>query len=88
MEHVLTINYSDMLLASSGISVEEFSRYAHLAVAAKLFLDAKLTAGQAAKFYGCGKVEFLNELFKHGCPMSNLSTEDLNDDIAFANHKP
>jgi predicted HTH domain antitoxin len=83
-QNVLTIEYSDDLLFRLGVSREKFSDEARLLIAAKLYELGRLSSGEAAHFAGKSRVEFLFALKSLDLPMSNLRTDDLNRDLAFA----
>ena len=84
MNQVLAVPFDEEVLLAVGMTPEEFIDRAKFTVAANLWMDGRITAGQAAKLCGIDKVSFLNELPKHGYPMSNLHPEDIKDDIRFA----
>ena len=84
MSQTLTVPFDEEVLLAVGMTPGEFIDRAKFTVAVNLWMDGKITAGQAAKLCGMGKVAFLNELPKQGYPMSNLRPEDLEDDIRFA----
>ncbi len=88
MTHTLTISYDDEILMAAGMSSSEFSLEAKFAIAAKLYGEGKLTAGQAAKLCDMGKVEFLHELPRRGYLASNLSVEDAQEELEFARGFP
>jgi len=50
-------------------------------IAAKLYEDAKLSAGQAAKIVGLSKRAFIEMLGKYGISVFSKSTTDLHSDI-------
>ena len=50
-------------------------------IAAKLYEEAKLTAGQAAKIVGLSKKAFIEMLGKYGVSVFSKSVEDLHSDI-------
>lgn len=83
-QNVLTIEYSDDLLARTGISRDNFAREARFLLAAKLYELGRLSSGEAASMAGLERVEFLFGLQKHGIPMSNLREADLEADLNFA----
>ncbi len=83
MPNMLTVPFDEDVLLVTSMTQQEFVATAKFTVAAKLWMDGKVTAGQAAKLCGMGKVEFLYELPKHGYPMSNLGMDDLEDELAF-----
>lgn len=84
MTRTLTIDYDDEVLLSVGMSPDEFSDAMKFTLAAELYEDGKLTAGQSAKLCGRDKVDFLCELPRRGYPMSNLGAEDFREDLEFA----
>lgn len=84
MQNTLTIEYSDDLLFTLGVSDKEFSVEAKFLLAAKLYEIGKISSGQAAKLAGQSRVEFLFSLSRVGVPMSNLREEDLRDELNFA----
>ena len=53
-------------------------------VAAKLYEDAKLSAGQAAEIVGLSKRAFIEMLGKYGVSVFSTSITDLQSDIANA----
>lgn len=53
-------------------------------LAAKLYEDAKLSAGQAAEIVGLSKRAFIEILGKYGVSVFSTSVSDLNSDIANA----
>lgn len=53
-------------------------------IAAKLYEDAKLSAGQAAKIVGLSKSAFIEILGKYGVSVFSTSILDLHSDIANA----
>ena len=71
-------------MAASKMSKAEFCKWANFTIAAKLYADGKLSAGQAAEFCGLGKVAFLNELTAYGFTMLNITSEDPKDDLGFS----
>lgn len=84
MSGTLTVPFDEDVLLITGMTSGEFIDAARFATAAKLWMDGKVTAGQAAKMCGMGKVEFLYELPKRGYPMSNLGPDDLKAELEFA----
>lgn len=82
MPDTLTVPFDEEVLLITSMTSQEFIANTKFTVAAKLWMDGKITAGQAAKLCGMGKVEFLCDLPKHGYPMSNLGADDLEDELA------
>jgi len=87
MIRTLTIDYDDDVLFSVGMSPDEFSDAMKFTLAAGLYGEGKLTAGQSARLCGMGKADFLYELPRRGYPMSNLGVEDFREDLEFAHGK-
>jgi hypothetical protein len=87
MTHTLSIQVSDAVLASVGLSEPEFAAAAKFMVAAQFHAQGKLSAGQAAEFCGMSKVQFLNELPRHGFPAANLTPDDAVTELGFARGK-
>ena len=81
MGQPLTVSFEDDILLMTNMTSAEFIDKTKFTMAATLWMDGKITAGQAAKMCGMGKAAFLHELPKHGFPMSNLGPEDLNDEL-------
>ncbi|MDR1051590.1 MAG: UPF0175 family protein [Deltaproteobacteria bacterium] len=83
-KNIITIPYTDDILASAGLSASELAAIARLAVAAKLFAGGRLSLGQAAKLCGRGKVEFMEQLSREGYSVVNLQVGDAEDELRFA----
>jgi len=84
MQNTLTIEYTDELLFTLGISNEQFSEEAKLLLAAKLYEMGKISSGQAARLAGTSRVEFLFSLARLNVPMSNIRAEDIKNELNFA----
>ena len=84
MAHSLTIEYEDDILWGLSLSPKQFCEEAKFLLAAKLYELGRLTSGQAARFCGRGRVEFLLSLRRIGVPTSNLRPEDADADIEFS----
>lgn len=84
MNQPLTVPFDDEVLLLTNMTSQEFITKARFTMAATLWMEGKITAGQAAKMCGLGKVAFLHELPKHGYPMSNLGPDDLDDELELA----
>lgn len=83
MRHTLTIEYGDDILFSLGLTPEEFSGQVRLLTAARLYEQGRLTAGQAAKFCGMERPEFLMALAGMGVPACNIKGEEAEAEIKF-----
>ena len=84
MGQPVTVPFEDDVLLITNMTSAEFIDKTKFTMAATLWMDGKITAGQAAKMCGLGKVAFLHELPKHGYPMSNLGPDDLDDELELA----
>lgn len=84
MQNTLTIEYTDDLLFTLGVSDKEFSEEAKFLLAAKLYELGKISSGQAARLAGKNRVEFLLSLSRLGVSMSNLREDDLENELNFA----
>ena len=84
MSHQMTIEFSDDILFTLGLSAQEFSEEAKFLLAAKLYELGKLSSGQAARLASKERVDFLLSLSRFKIPLSNLRADDLKDELAFA----
>jgi hypothetical protein len=82
----MTIEYGDDILVGLGLSPDEFTREARFLLAAKLYELGRLTSGQAARFCGQQRVEFLLNLPRAGVPVSNIPADEADTEIAFGRH--
>jgi len=80
----LTIDYPSVLPDALRMSTREFEQQARLAMAAKLYELGKVSSGQAAALAGLPRVAFLLELPRLGTSISNLTDDDLLQDLADA----
>ncbi len=87
MSQSLTVHFDNEVLLMSGMTPQEFIDATRFTMAAKLWMDGKISAGQAARLCGLAKVEFLHELPKRGYPMTNLGPDDLPAELEFARGK-
>jgi len=86
MAHTLTVEYGDEVLFATGQSPSEFADEARLLLAAKLYDLGRLSSGQASKLCGMPRIAFLAALPRVGVKGSNLSVDDVDDELAFAKH--
>ena len=86
MTHAVTLEFGDDVLLATGQSPSEFADEARLLIAAKLYELGRLSSEQAGKLCGRSRVDFLNALPRVSVAASNLTAEDLDDDIAYAKH--
>jgi predicted HTH domain antitoxin len=78
----LVIDYPESLPDAMQISPAEFEREARFAMASRLYQEGRISSGHAALLAGMARVDFLFTLSRHGISISNLSDEDLLDDLA------
>lgn len=83
MTHTLKIEM-DELIEAMETTPAQFDREFKFLALAKLYELGKISSGRAARICGMGRVEFLLSLARVGVPMSNLTAEDLQDDLKFA----
>jgi len=86
MSHTMTLEYGDDVLLATGQSPSEFADEARFLLAAKLYELGRLSSGQAAKLCGVGRVAFLLALPRVGVKVSNMSADDADDELTFAQH--
>ncbi len=84
MPDTVTVPFDGDVLTLANMTREEFIDKAHFSVAATLWMDGLISAGQAAAMCGLEKVAFLHELPLHGFPMTNIRVDDLEDEFRFA----
>ena len=84
MSQQMTIEYEDDLLVTLGLSPRDFANQAKFLLAAKLYELGKVSSGHAAKFCGMERAGFLRELPRSGIPASNLTNDDLEDELRLA----
>ncbi|MGA7121225.1 MAG: UPF0175 family protein [Polyangiaceae bacterium] len=71
---------------TTGQSPSEFADEVRLLLAAKLYELGRISSEQAGKLCGRSRVDFLNALPRVSVAVSNLTPEDLEDDITYAKH--
>lgn len=84
MPHTFSVDFGDDVLLATGQSPSEFSREAKLLLAAKLYELGRLSSGKAATLCGRERVDFLMSLQSVGVKVSNLSSDDVEQELAFA----
>jgi predicted HTH domain antitoxin len=84
MMHTATFEFGDDVLLATGQSPSEFAEEARFLLAAKLYELGRLSSEQAAKLCGQTRVSFLIALPRVGVSASNLSADDLEDELAFS----
>ena len=72
--------------ASIKIPIEVEEHEAKLYLAMKMFELGKLSLGQAAKYAGYSIQSFIEILGKHGVPVLNQKTDELESDVTNAAH--
>jgi predicted HTH domain antitoxin len=84
MAHTLTLEFGDEVLLATGQSPTEFADEARFLLAAKLYELGRVSSEQAAKLCRMTRVAFLVSLPRVGVSASNLSSDDADDELAFA----
>ncbi|MDR1535309.1 MAG: UPF0175 family protein [Planctomycetota bacterium] len=87
MDRHFTVPFDENVLLMANLTSQEFIDITRFTVAAKLWMDGKITAGQAARLCGMEKIQFLHELPRHGYPMSNLGPDDIENELEFIRGK-
>lgn len=77
----ITIDYPPSLPDALNMRPEEFEQVARFALASKLYQEGKVASGIAASMAGLDRVAFLLALPHHGQSLSNLSDDDLLEDL-------
>lgn len=77
----ITIEFPENVLLATGLSREEFVREARFLLALKLFELGRLSGGRAALVCGIPRVDFLLLAGRMGVPVSDLSTEEMEQEF-------
>lgn len=77
----ITIDFPGDLLLALNESEGELKKRIKLTLAIQLYELQKLTIGKAAQLSGCSRLEFETELSKNKIPISNLTEDDILNDI-------
>ncbi len=80
MKRTLTIELSDELLLSLGVSPEGFGEEGKLLIAIKLYELGRLSSGAAAQLAGIPKPLFLEKLAGYGVDNFRLSEDEIQQD--------
>ena len=78
----LSIPYPDDLPDLLGQSAEQFESEMRLLLAAKLYELGRISSGRAADIAGLSRVEFLKALSRYRISVFNLSTQELEEELA------
>lgn len=84
--NAITMEYPDSWLVSMGTDASRFARDAKMAAAVKLFEVGKFSSGQAARFAGIGRAEFL--LSCKDWEVDSVAWDDAEIDSEFATPLP
>lgn len=77
----LTLDIPSDLTLTLNESEEDLKKHIKLLLAIMLYQEQKLTIGKAAQLACLSRYEFESALSKHKIPISNLTFEDIQNDI-------
>jgi predicted HTH domain antitoxin len=77
----VSIDFPNDILLAINESESELKKRIKLLLATQLYVSEKLTIGKAAQFSGLSRLEFEKELSKNKISISNLSEDDLLNDL-------
>ena len=84
MKDVLTISLPSEIRQMLNRTSEELARDVQLYAALMLFRQGKLSSGAAAEMAGVPRIAFLDLCAEHDIPVSQISGEDLLQEMARA----
>ena len=77
----VSIDFPNDILLAINESESELKKRIKLLLAIQLYVSEKLTIGKAAQLSGLSRLEFEKELSKNKISISNLSEDDLLNDL-------
>ncbi len=80
----ISVDYPSTLPDALQRTPQEFEQEAKMAMAAKLYELKRVSSGTAAQMAGVSRVQFLSDLHRYGVATIDLSTTDLDADLANA----
>ena len=80
--NTVVLEYPDAWLAAMGVDAACFARDARMAAAVKMFEVGRMTSGQAARFAGVGRRDFLLGCRQWGVDSVKWDTAELRAEFA------
>lgn len=77
----ISLDFPNDILLALNESENDLKKRIKLTLSIQLYNQQKLTIGKAAQLSGLTRFEFETELSKNNIPISNLSEEDILNDI-------
>jgi len=77
----ITINFPGDILLSLNETEKGLEQQIKFSLAIRLYSQQKLTIGKAAQIAGLSRLQFESVLAENGIPISNLTIDDVMDDI-------
>ena len=77
----ISIEFPSDIFLTLNETEEELGQQLRVLLAARLYLQQKITIGKAAQIAGLKKLEFENWLAENEIPISNLSYDDILNDV-------
>ncbi len=81
MNHTITVDFPSDILLTLNESDTELKQDIKLSLAIRLYGLQKLTIGKAAQIAGLSRYDFETFLSKNNIPISNLTIDDVMNDI-------
>ena len=81
--HTVSIDFPNDILLAINESENDLKKCIKLLLATQLYISEKLTIGKAAQLSGLSRFEFEKELSKNKISISNLSEDDLLNDLKY-----
>jgi predicted HTH domain antitoxin len=81
--HTVSIDFPNDILLAINESENDLKKRIKLLLATQLYVSEKLTIGKAAQLSGLSRFEFEKELSKNKISISNLSEDDLLNDLKY-----
>lgn len=77
----ISVDFPNDILLALNESEQDLKKWIKITLAIQLYKLQKLTIGKAAQLSGLSRLEFEKELSKNNIPISNLTEEDILNDI-------
>ncbi len=79
--HTISIDFPSDILLALNESESELIKQIKISLAIRLYLAGKLKLGKAAQVSGLSRFSFETYLSENSIPISNLTIEDVMDDL-------